>query len=394
VVAIDAARAVLAGALAAGTLVAGALPAQLSATLDAGLSQVHYDGFLPSGAAALTPAVRLERRSAVLTGRGTVLMFESGNRSVQGLIAGSAFTPERAGVRAELSGTVGASTYDTVGARRYQNVARFAHALGRGRLHHAGAGGGVWLGGTLGRTTFGDSSPRAVTAVAGGAWARRREATLTATLTRTRVGDTAYTDLEGYVRWARGALEVDGFLGVRGWGRGGGRGVFSEAIATARLTGHLALVLSGGRYPTDPTRGSIAGRYVSAALRVAIPRRPPPGPRLATSPPRAAAPAPDTAVGDGRDPPALEVRAGRGAARTLRVRAPGASRVEVMGDFTHWEPVQLSRAGPDLWEATLPIASGMHRLNVRIDGGPWSVPRGTIAVTDDFGGRVGLVVVP
>jgi hypothetical protein len=88
----------------------------------------------------------------------------------------------------------------------------------------------------------------------------------------------------------------------------------------------------------------------------------------------------------------LEVRPARGA-RTLRVRAAGARSVELMGDFTHWEPITLTPAGGDTWEVTLPIAAGVHRVNVRIDGGAWLVPRGVPAVPDDLGGVVGLLVV-
>jgi hypothetical protein len=79
--------------------------------------------------------------------------------------------------------------------------------------------------------------------------------------------------------------------------------------------------------------------------------------------------------------------------RTLRVRAPAASRVEVMGDFTEWEPAALVPAG-DVFSATFELSTGSHRLVVRIDGGPWMPAANTPAVDDDFGGRVGLLVVP
>jgi hypothetical protein len=77
----------------------------------------------------------------------------------------------------------------------------------------------------------------------------------------------------------------------------------------------------------------------------------------------------------------------------LRVRAPGARHVEVMGDFTGWEPVELSPKG-ELFERTMPIASGTHRLLLRIDGGTWIPAANTPPVNDDLGGRVGLLVVP
>src|SRR5207249_1833573 len=67
--------------------------AQTTATVDVGVSTVRYDGFLASAAGSLTPALTWERPGAVVTARGTYLRFESGRRSLQGLIAASLFTP-------------------------------------------------------------------------------------------------------------------------------------------------------------------------------------------------------------------------------------------------------------------------------------------------------------
>jgi len=76
------------------------------------------------------------------------------------------------------------------------------------------------------------------------------------------------------------------------------------------------------------------------------------------------------------------------------VRTSAAATVEVAGDFTDWQPVALRRAGEDMWEHVLRISSGVHRLNVRIDGGKWTAPAGTSRVEDEFGGEVGIVAVP
>jgi 1,4-alpha-glucan branching enzyme len=75
------------------------------------------------------------------------------------------------------------------------------------------------------------------------------------------------------------------------------------------------------------------------------------------------------------------------------VRAPGAGRVELVGDFTDWDPLALQRTRGDTWEITLPLASGTHRLNVRVDGGEWGVPPGISAAPDEFGGVVGLLLI-
>jgi hypothetical protein len=64
-----------------------------------------------------------------------------------------------------------------------------------------------------------------------------------------------------------------------------------------------------------------------------------------------------------------------------------------MGDFTDWKAEALIPKGGGRWELPIALTPGVHHLNVRFDGGDWVVPSGAVAVNDEFGGRVGLVVV-
>jgi hypothetical protein len=364
--------------------------AELSAALDAGAAAVRYDGYLASGAVSMTPALQLDAPLASLTARGTYLVFQSGSQSVQGLVAASAFTPPAGLLRGEMSGTFGMSGYQ----RTDEPLQRYGHALGRGRVHLMRGDRGVYASGSLGRTTLADRSSRAVAAYGGGVW--RRFARLSADLstTATRVGDTSFVDTEFSARWGSGRWTVDGFAGARLLSEGGGDGVYGEAIGSYRITPQLALVASGGRYPTDPARGSIAGRYAALALRIARRLAPDAGGELSYLRPyrlpgargtgaavkRAAVellPAPDGAAG----------------ARGVRLRLPGASSVELMGDFTDWQPTPLQSAGDDVWELRVALPPGSYRFNVRTDGGGWVVPPGVTALADDFGGIVALLVV-
>jgi hypothetical protein len=65
-----------------------------------------------------------------------------------------------------------------------------------------------------------------------------------------------------------------------------------------------------------------------------------------------------------------------------------------MADFTEWIATPLQATGQDRWSVSLPVTPGRHRLNLRLDGGPWIVPVGTMPIADDFQGVVGAVVIP
>jgi len=355
--------------------------AQVTGTLDIGVSTVRYDGFLPSGAAAVTPAVRWNRPAGMLTASGTYLRFESGHRSLQALLAGSLLTPPGPRPwRGELAVSAGAS--------RYIDFASFWHAVAEGRLHILGAERGAWISATAGRTSFG-AAPRPVVTAGVGTWVRLPRLTLRLTTNHSQVGDTTYTDVESSARTAPGSVALEATLGTRVWSRGGGRGAYGEASAVIRVGGRTAVVFSGGRYATDAISGTIAGRYLTAALR------------LHTGAPRrlvihdAAALAHRGADG-GTAPPAarLKVQSDRGGLVRLVVQAAGATRVELAADFTDWQPLALTKRADGMWEAVLQIASGLHRVNVRIDGAAWIAPAGITRAADEYGSEVGILAVP
>jgi len=216
--------------------------------------------------------------------------------------------------------------------------------------------------------------------------------TLAASATRSFVGDTAYSDVGTTIHASRGRLEVDGALAARLLSRGAGHGVYGEASTTFRLGEHTALLVSGGRYPTDPVSGSVAGRYLSAGLRL---RTSLPRPRAIRDP---TLPSRSPASGDGGGSAdvtvRLEVKPAPDGAVRLVVYAPAAATVEFAGDFTDWQPVALQPTGAGAWESVQHIPGGVHRVNVRINGGRWTAPAGTTRTTDEFGGEVGIVAVP
>ena len=367
---------------AACSLVSARAPAaQTTGTVDLGISTVRYDGFLASGAASLTPAVRWESPRGMVSAHGTYLRFESGHRSLQGLVIGSIFTPATSHWRGELTASTGASSY--------AHFASFWHAIAEARVHLLGDNRGAWIGATGGLTSYGGPG-RPVAAAAIGTWARRGELTFLGSASRTFVGDTAYTDLASSVHARRGSLDLEADLGARAWSRGGGRGVYGEANATVILGERTALVVAGGRYPTDPIRGSIAGRYLSVAFRM----RRAPLRSLPARDPRAPLVDERASSGSSSSGARLEIKPDSGGTTHVVVRALGATLVEIAGDFTDWQPVGLRHVEDDVWEAVLRISSGLHRVDVRVDGGNWLVPSGTTRTADDFEGEAGIFVVP
>ena len=365
-----------------GLALAAAVPvgAQTRVSLDAGVSHVEYDRFLPSSAFSLSPALRVASDRLAFAARGTWLRFESGNNSVQGLVAGSLVLPASPRTAAELGAELGGS--------RYEGFAQFSHFRGRARLVFQGTDGPRgWIGATVGAAAF-DSQRHAAMTIAAALRHARRDLAVTLTGTGTAIGSVAYADLEAAIRHARpGGFEAEAVVSARAGDPGGDPGPYVEATLTLPVTPYAGIVLAGGRYAQDAVRGNNAGRYVTAALRVAAPLRRRPTIRVALPDDRTDSEATVAAA-------LTEVRRGRGDACTLVFRVPGASAVELMGDFTDWLPAGLQQAEPDLWRVTLPITPGRHRLNLRVDGGPWGVPAGTTPVADDFQGVVGAVVVP
>lgn len=359
------------------------LHTQVAATVDVGFTDVRYDGFLPSAAASVSPMFQLQQPRLLLTARGTALRFESGRHSLQASVAGSFFPPPIGRLRAELTANAGASSY--------ADFAGFSHLLAGPRLHLAGDRQGVWVGGTLGTTSFGTAQRRSVKGFATGAWAQRLGATWLVNATTTHVGDTSYLDLEGAAHYERGRVTLEGSLGLRSRSQGGGHGVYGEASGALALGDWLAIVLSGGRYPTDPTRGSVSGRYLGVSLRIS-----PVAHRTAVTMPARQIAFPTHGSADPGDPPAASVELGRCecSGRILLIHARSATLVEVSGDFTDWDPVTLASGGSGTWLVAAPLAPGTYRFNVRLDGGEWMVPAGVTRLKDEFGGDVGVVVVP
>jgi len=82
---------------------------------------------------------------------------------------------------------------------------------------------------------------------------------------------------------------------------------------------------------------------------------------------------------------------------TFVFRAPGASRVALVGDFNGWDPeaTPLRRAAlGDAWTAQVSLGRGLHAYAFVIDGREWSPdPSAPLASESAYGRRNSVVVV-
>jgi hypothetical protein len=360
-------------------IVARTMQAQVHATLDVGAAAVRYNDTAHVTATTLTPTIRVDAGALVGTAFGTLSSMTQGGWAAQGAVDGSLLSSSVGPLRFEIAGEAGGSLHN--------DATRTGQYLGRARVHAGSSTRGLWAGVSAGRTwnaivwqplAQGDF----------GAWSRAGRLQMVATVTPSAIGDSLrYTDAQGSLRWNGQRVEIAGGVGARhgdaivttsamAWG---------GASATLWFTRHVGLVAAGGTYPVDYTQGYPGGSYFSLAFRWGD---------------RPAAFGTDSRRADlqpvGNSAPAsptLQVSLMPNGRRMLRLHAPGARSVEVMGDFTEWKAVGLNPATGGWWTTTVAVQPGMYQLNIRLNDGEWTVPAGTLAAVDEFGTPVGVLVI-
>jgi hypothetical protein len=386
--------------------------AQTQASLDAGYVRIRQPGFDGTDGASLAGLfVRNEERWA-LVGSGSALLASNGSSTGLGLLSGSGRTRAWRGFRLEAGalGTMLASTdlTSSVGGTLLARQSWSTEGLG------------VWSGASYGRLSRDGPNRRALTFDVG-ALARRPWGELSLSFAHVRtdrddalpiralapqVEDLSfastqmtvgtepvrYTDGTFTSRVVFGRAELGGTAGVR-LGESGENTAqpFGTATLSWQLVPRLAVVAGVGHQLADLTRGTARARFATLALRF-TPMAPAPPLRrehrvrirqwaLDVVAPEREAIAPDVT-------PVEQTR-------LVRVRASGAVRVELMADFSDWQPLELAyNAESAFWVRQVVLPPGTYRVLVRIDGGAWAAPIGLAVVDDGFGGKVGLLVVP
>lgn len=78
------------------------------------------------------------------------------------------------------------------------------------------------------------------------------------------------------------------------------------------------------------------------------------------------------------------------------VKAPGAKKVMIAGNFNEWDTEKDSLAGPDdegLWNTTLPLSEGRYEYLFLVDGEKWMLDPDVPSADDGMGGRNSVLMV-
>lgn len=375
------------------TASAGAQPVR---TRDIGFSAAHYEDGRYASALTLDQALFITRERSSTLADGVVSIFDDGRWSMQGELSGSRYSkplsipeidvpfahdyyiPFFRAMRGEVNLLASGSAQ--------QGLMPTLHFLPEARLHFLDLQRGMWMGGGFARTFDGEEWRTTLLGDLGG-WLRKGATvmSLSAHPQQLQNGD-LMADLGATVERTLGNVSLSGTFG---WRTGQAERVdlgWASIGATFAINRRLLATASIGNYPADLMQRLPGARFISLSIRLpsrsVFPRRDAPS----------AAAAQPAVASDGIILRIAATDSAR-AARIVRIRAPASDRVEIMADFTEWQPVPLVRTPDGFWETTLPVGRGQHRINVRLDGGDWLVPTNVARVTDEFGGVVGLVLV-
>ena len=340
------------------------LAAQLDVRLDAGAARLSQRA-LPVRNATTMAITALDAGRAWSLWSSALAARSDSDVTAQGVGVATVFMPVGERLRLE-AGVVGAAfgASRALPATAVSGTARTQLLLGD-----------AWVeaGASRGRVARSGVSSPLTTGSLGAGW---HSGALTLALGASAVrGDTRYQDASLVSRFERSRWELGAAAGARRSTSALPRdATWAEADASWWLVPHVALVASAGRALEDATRGVPSTRYMTLAVRLAL--RPRAWSHAAT-----------------RERPSLTIER-RDEQHVIVVSAGRAQKVELMADFTGWEPVVLEARDGE-YRVTLPrIAAGAHQVAIRLDGGAWMVPVNLSPADDDFGGRVGLLSVP
>jgi hypothetical protein len=361
--------------------------AQWQLTGDAGVAHLEQSAIPTSN--ALTAGASLEAYGSRTSLRSSALIaFAGSNRSTaQAIVLGSLLGPPQSTARWELTGAVSGFGESNAGSTvsgeglarlRFESEGRgFALGAGGGAIAHSGEADGLFhaQGDAYVHTNAGQWIA-SLSAVSIPSMTGEQFIVDGSSLSANAIRGLSYGDAALGWRQEHSAIEADATAGVRAGFHGVvSTGAWGAANAAFWFTQQSAIVFGVGRTLDDATRGVPRTTYASVSLRFAA------RPHLVRS-------AKEEVGG-----PRLTVVPVAGGGGLIEVRGVEATRLEVMGDFTEWKPVELERDG-SVWRLERAMTPGLHRIAIRVDGGEWVAPANLPRATDELGGVIGLITVP
>ena len=355
-------------------------------SIDLGGAFLRQPGLTANGVLTAAAQFRYAGPEFVVATDGILAMTPENRFSGQGLLTASRYAAAHHRLRWELTGTGSSFGVSTLAPSfAWQGMAREHLGFSLGGIFAGVSGGTVTQAGVV----------RPIVGAQTGGFVRLDPLgidELSAALAYTDAGTrpfapavderVRYTDAIAYWSHRGERVELTTGGGVRERSSRGPSGqLWGSGSAILWMTDRTGIVLAVGRALADESRGVPSVRYLSAGLRIASRGgRGAPGLTVRRAP---------------RDEPGrLDVTAGADSARIISVHSMTASTIEIMGDFTDWEPVLMTALPNGERRIERVIAPGPHRVAIRVDGGPWRVPPNLPRVADDFGGEVGIVIVP
>ena len=149
-----------------------------------------------------------------------------------------------------------------------------------------------------------------------------------------------------------------------------------EGHAAFKLNPIMSVTMRTGHLASDPVLRLRGGQYTTLGLRIDLLQR-----TERTESPSGAAATLTEIVRESAD------------SIHLYFVLPATTREALLaGDLTEWRSLKLTRAADGRWEIALGATTGIYRINIRTNDGPWRVPPGLPATQDGFGTKVGLLV--
>lgn len=376
------------------------LAAQVDGHLDLGMGGAALPAVGMTSLWAVAPELRWQPAHFRFEGSGEYRDFGTAGRSYSGAATASWFASLGRPLLLELNGAgegrqdpgrPGATTWDA-GARVHLQSASTGGWLGLragqdrlGSLNRWEAG--LWR--TMGRVSLQVQGRRTAGGVLSGSSFAPTADSLARfdTTTQTRVRIT--TDLGAWLSWNGGRLQLRGGMG---WRIGqaepvtgsladqspagvGGRYNWWSAEGTYWLSDQVGLTGAVGNQPPNPSLFVAGQHYMRLSIRVALNQR---------------------HTRNDLEPMPVQTEFSfrrRGELVEFSVRAPLATRVELMADCTDWQPVDLVRQSDGAWRARIAVTPGIHYFNLRFDGGNWQPPATTRIIRDEFGKETGVVLI-